>query len=316
MVDPQDANEWNCHMVSFPIANLHNKYDTVQEYFRLEVITPAVLDNKQLPENIEMFEGDTKELTVSISNQDAYPMPNFEWYVGDQQIYDEKRSPSNRGSYHTLNYEAKLSHSGKKLTCKVVQIDDEGNEVFKEVSTLLRISENPNSLGMSTDILATVISVSLLVVIIALIIVTLWWSKKACFRPKKEPRRPAEDLEMDPSIGVGANFGPKKPPRFGDTQTEPLLARSDETDNDYPAARNLELILSPDELKSWSEEGPALSNSTSLSSLDTQVSEKDWLLTLRALGPKFAALAEMAEGEFSDSSSDSSRGYLESGSEV
>ena len=97
------------------------------------------------------------------------------------------------------------------------------------------------------------------------------------------------------SIGVGADFGPAKPKRSAskDELSEPLLKQASSPDT---AHVRLELLLPEDELQSWSEEGPSLSLATSLSSLNTSVTEKDWDETLKSFGPKFAHISEMVAG--------------------
>ena len=51
----------------------------------------------------------------------------------------------NNGLTIIVTYEAKMDDSGKRLSCEVTQIDDEGNKVISTVSTLLKIQEKiPN----------------------------------------------------------------------------------------------------------------------------------------------------------------------------
>ena len=80
---------------------------------------------------------------------------------------------------------------------------------------------------------------------------------------------------------------------------------------------NLELLLSLDEILIFDEEGSELSKATSLSSLDTYVSEKDWLETLKSFGPKFKHLADLTSGAI-DFDENSVKSYKENvdGSEV
>ena len=66
-------------------------------------------------------------------------------------------------------------------------------------------------------------------------------------------------------------------------------------------ADGLEEILCEDELKMYDDEGSERnSKASSLSSLDTYVSEKDWLETLQSFGPKFKNLADMVSEEVED----------------
>ena len=110
-------------------------------------------------------------------------------------------------------------------------------------------------------------------------------------------------------VAVGTNFGPMKPPRSHANSREELNTL---LGNETPdAAANLEILLSADELNVWCEEGGDMSKATSLSSLDTQVSDKDWEMTLRSFGPKFACLADMVSAH-----SDNSSGGNPEGSEV
>ena len=60
-------------------------------------------------------------------------------------ILDLPETLDNNGLTIIVTYEAKLDDSGKRLSCEVTQIDDEGNKVISTVSTLLKIQEKiPN----------------------------------------------------------------------------------------------------------------------------------------------------------------------------
>ena len=60
-------------------------------------------------------------------------------------ILDLPETLDNNGLTIIVTYEAKMDDSGKRLSCEVTQIDDEGNKVISTVSTLLKIQEKiPN----------------------------------------------------------------------------------------------------------------------------------------------------------------------------
>ena len=148
-------------------------------------------------------------------------------------------------------------------------------------------------------------SSAVLVVLILIIILFLWRTGSACFKKEQiDQRQPAHgniEVQTSPdgaSIGVGADFGPEKPKRTfsKDELREPLLKSGADSSID-----KLDALIPEDEVILFNHEGPEMSQATSLSSLDTYVSEKDWLETLQSFGPKFKNLADLVSGDIEES---------------
>jgi hypothetical protein len=110
-------------------------------------------------------------------------------------------------------------------------------------------------------------------------------------------------------MSTGADFGPGKPRRVDfrdENEYEPLLTKELPLGSDAVMLKNADKVCDDfvrDETTEYKYEGRD-SLATSLSSLNTDVSERDWEETFRALGPKFADMLE-GGGEESDSSSES-----------
>ena len=156
-----------------------------------------------------------------------------------------------------------------------------------------------------------IVSLAVLILLVLIVVLLLWKFQKACFsKPRSElPEQVRHTTEAQTattvhgsSIGVGPNFGPPKPLRLAgsrDELNEPLL-KSEAKFQDK--ADGLEEVLCEDEMKIYEDEGSERnSKASSLSSLDTYVSEKDWLETLLSFGPKFKNLADMVSEEVEDS---------------
>ena len=272
-------------------------------------LNPHIIDEKQLPDRMEITEDETKEITIDISNEDVSPRPEFEWYLDDKQVNLEESLERN-GLSHTVKYRAKLDDSGRRLTCRILQMDDEDNVVETKISTLLKIHAKPedmNTLGVGGIVGISVGSV--LILIILILVLFLWITNRACFAaPKRvivQQPKPSQgnadtqtNAERGQAVGVGVNMGPEKPPRSAsrDELSQPLLGQAPQDCSD---SAKLEILLSPDELTGWNEEGQC-GKATSLSSLETYVSERDWESTLRSFGPKFASILDMVNGEVED----------------
>ena len=165
-------------MGSFPIENANNEYLHVQNYFQLILLTKALVNDNQLPEETQLTEGEQTYLDIDISNpEDVYPPPQFYWYLDNNPIQLEQTSKFGIITSHQVSYQASLSDSGKRLSCQVVQKDDEGNEVSTQLSTLLIITAQPMNVG----ILATIISTAIFLVLIVILILFLWTKQKLCF---------------------------------------------------------------------------------------------------------------------------------------
>ncbi len=304
-----DIGQWNCALGSFPVQNDHDKYLSVQEFFEVALVIKATVDNGQLPPETSLTEGEERDFSVQIRNGNVHPPPEFVWYLDGHQLQVASK----------IRYEAKLTDSGKRLICKVIQEDDESNHIESSLSTLLRISARPaEPAGMNVLSISLIVSGCVLVILVAIVLLFLWRTERACFG-KAEPvsiyiertrQRPAQgDAQVQMSsrnegldASVGANFGPSKPLRSASKDnllTEPLLGSEPRTD-----VSKLEVLLAADELQVWSDEGSEMSKATSLSSLDTQVSSQDWSDTLRTFGPKFAHLVDMVSANCSSSDSD------------
>lgn len=274
----------------------------------------ALVDQNQLEEETVLTEGQVSEITVTIDNNNANPKPHFQWFL-DGKAINQQQSSQNGGLSNTLRYEAKLNDDGLRLTCQISQVDDVNHEVPSGVvSTRLKIQAPEEFEGMSTTGITIISSVvGLIVLIILVVVLFLWVTNKGCFaasRGSAVRERPMGAMEVQTvnsqpqmsDFATGVDFGPQKPLRSAaskDELSKPLLG-SDQEDS----AGKLEVLLSVDELNSWNDEGPPMSNATSLSSLDTQVSDKDWYETFKSFGPKFAHLAQMFEGTTEDSDND------------
>ena len=154
-------------------------------------------------------------------------------------------------------------------------------------------------------LISAIVSSAVLVVLILIIVLFLWRTGSVCFKKEQIDRRPPNqgniEVQTSPdgaSIGVGADFGPEKPKRTfsKDELREPLLKSGADSSVD-----NLEGLIPEDEVILFNHEGPEMSQATSLSSLDTYVSEKDWLETLQSFGPKFKNLADLVSGDIEES---------------
>lgn len=234
-----------------------------------------------------------------------------------------QESLGNSGLSHTIKYIAKLQDSGRRLTCRIFQTDDENNVIETKVSTLLKIQATPEVQVLGAGAIAGIASASLAFLIVLVIIIFLWVTGKGCFATPEtrtihvssaKPNQGTMEVQTNDeivkkkahSVGVGAAFGPQKPDRMASKEdlTAPLLGKAaPESD---PDVSKLEVILAVDELNAFDYEGDAMSKATSLSSLDTYVSEKDWDETLKSFGPKFSDLRDIFSGNYDDSSSVSS----------
>ena len=107
---------------------------------------------------------------------------------------------------------------------------------------------------------------------------------------------------------IGADFGPGKPRRVDfrdENEYEPLLISELPLGSDNFELKKADKICDnfvEDEATEFKYEGTD-SLATSLSSLNTDVSDRDWEETFRVLGPEFA---EMLSGEMDSDSDDSS----------
>ena len=336
-INPSEAGKWNCEMGSFPIENANNEYLHVQNYFQLILLTKALVNDNQLPEETQLTEGEQTYLDIDISNpEDVYPPPQFHWYLDNNPIQLEQTSKFGIITSHQVSYQASLSDSGKRLSCQVVQKDDEGNEVSTRLSTMLKIAAQPEPKPMNVGILAILISTAIFLVLIALLILFLWKTQKMCFKRSNQelntvyvtpspPRQGSAEVQttnlQSESVGVGADFGPSKPKRSGsrDELNQPLLGSShDAPDTTISSHIKLDHLLPEDELNAWNDEGSSMSLATSLSSINTSVAEKEWETTLRSYGPKFYAIADMVAGlsDNDDQESDSTSTDIVDGSEV
>lgn len=296
------------------------------------MLTRALVNDNQLPEESLLTEGEQTYFEIDVSNpEDVYPPPQFRWYLDNNPIQLEQTSKFGISPTHQVSYKASLSDSGKRLSCRVIQKDDEGNEVSTQLSTLLKITAQPKPKPMNVGVLASLISAAIFLVLIAILILFLWKTQKMCFKGSNQnttvyvtpspPRQGSAEVQttnlQSESVGVGADFGPSKPKRSGsrDELNQPLLGSS----HDAPdSAIKLDHLLPEDELNAWDDEGPTMSLATSLSSINTSVEEKEWETTLRSYGPKFSAIADMVAGlsDNDDQESDSTSTNIVDGSEV
>ena len=116
------------------------------------------------------------------------------------------------------------------------------------------------------------------------------------------------DSGLGTDASIGADFGPGKPRRVDfrdENEYEPLITKElplGSDDNEIKKADQLcDDTFVNDETTEYKFEGSD-SLATSLSSLNTNVSERDWEETFRALGPVFVDMLEGTTHEDSDSS--------------
>jgi hypothetical protein len=105
-VHRSDANEWNCAMDSYPLENQHDEYESVQEFFRIQLIEPAMLDTGDFPDNVDLTDGQEIELKVVIANFNAaFPKPQFVWTLDGVTInLDDDKKESDNGITVTYRY--------------------------------------------------------------------------------------------------------------------------------------------------------------------------------------------------------------------
>ena len=113
------------------------------------------MDENQLPKRSEIYEGDEQSFTIQIYNQDTYPRPTYHWYINNEPI-DPPTKIENDGLKHIMTYTGKLEHSGKTLSCNVIQTDDENHETIYTLSTFLNINESISEEGIPVAIISGV----------------------------------------------------------------------------------------------------------------------------------------------------------------
>ncbi len=279
-------------------------------------MTPATIESDAFPERVEVTDGDKREFTVRVATNGRSrpnPMPEFNWHIEDDgRPLNVRILDGEAGVFQTVEYEAKVSHNGRRLVCSVNQKDDEGNLVSANISTMLMVKAKPpepQREGLSVGVIAIIASVCFIVLLVLLIIIFLWRAQRMCFKKAAAAppvtRNPGLAMGVqtsvkrrrEQSVGVGADFGPPKPSRSMnnldvDIEEQPLIGRA--AMEKMPDLSHI--LLADDTLKQYSEEGENMSVATSLSSLNTVVSEKDWEEAFRALGGKFSMLADLAGG--------------------
>ena len=123
-------------------------YNLIRYFFFL-------VDENQLPKRSEIYEGDEQSFTIQIYNQDTYPRPTYHWYINNEPI-DPPTKIENDGLKHIMTYTGKLEHSGKTLSCNVIQTDDENHETIHTLNTILSINENISEEGIPVAIISGV----------------------------------------------------------------------------------------------------------------------------------------------------------------
>lgn len=309
---PSDTGEWNCELRSKPIIEEHNTYESGQEFFKVNLLQPVKLNSAGFPQNTDLVDGETIVFTVQITGP-ADPPPKLIWTLNERPVNLElvEDTPTRQ----TVRYTAKQSDSGYRLECTSLQTDSDGNTVKGKLSTLLAIKARPPLPPDQSDgfagIIAIIVSVGVFILLALILILVAWRTGRWCFRQPVQVVHVVQDAERAPqgtagvqtvtdggnSVAVGADFGPAKPSRDKREECQPLLGReaSELIIND-----NLEALLDDDEIRQWTTEEPTMSRATSLSSINTEVSEKDWVEAFRSFGPKFADLADMAAGQYGD----------------
>ena len=101
-------------------------------------------------------------------------------------------------------------------------------QVKSTIGTLLEIKARPDNPGPNTGMIAGISTASIIVLVAFVLLLFLFFTNRACFARKtsktqvskpshEESQMQTADEERDigQSIGVGADFGPTKPPRSG-----------------------------------------------------------------------------------------------------
>ena len=101
-------------------------------------------------------------------------------------------------------------------------------QVKSTIGTLLQIEARPDNPGPNTGMIAGISTASIIVLIAFVLLLFLFFTNRACFArktSKTQVSKPSheesqmqtvdEERDIGQSIGVGADFGPTKPPRSG-----------------------------------------------------------------------------------------------------
>jgi len=111
------------------------------------------------------------------------------------------------------------------------------------------------------------------------------------------------DYKRGHEIGVGAEFGPNKPIRVVHATTEetaPFISRNKKTQSLIEDANKM--IDGNDEYLAFNNEGKC-SPATSLSTINTEVPEKDWNTALKQLGLSHMLLGGSSQESLTQSES-------------
>ena len=122
-----EAADWNCELGSYPIENEGNTYSQVQKFFQLTILKAATIDRTQLPPDTQLTDGERIDFKIQVDNEDAFPLPTYQWYLDNNPVTLEPRSSN--PLEHVVSYQATLADTGKSLACVVTQEDDEGNKI-------------------------------------------------------------------------------------------------------------------------------------------------------------------------------------------
>ena len=131
-IDTTEANEWNCELESYPIDGEHGEYEYAQAYFEIENVIQANINQNQLPKTTEAIEDENIEITIVIDNSDVKPKPEFKWFLDEKPLDVDKSKIGRNGLSHTIEFKAKLSDSGRRITCLIIQIGKGNSNVFSK----------------------------------------------------------------------------------------------------------------------------------------------------------------------------------------
>ena len=304
--------------------NGHYFRDYDEAEFKVEVIKPPLLQFQNVPDELDLVEGATVDLTVTVSGSN--PLPDIEWLLNtakaaedEIKVVESDQKRDRNGDYvltQSIRYTAKLEDNAKKLICRASQADSRQNVEIRTLETLLRVQAQPapEPAVLGTSVIVGIVSAAVLLLLLIILLLIAYRTRRLCFRKpgviireveRERARQHSMQVQADVernSAAVGTAFGPEKPLRAANSKENlegaPLIRkeRLDLTDKDK-AKLEAHLTGANDEIKEFEYEGSGNSRCTSFSSLNTSVSDADWEETFRALGPKFQHLADLAGGK-------------------
>ena len=281
--------------ILFIAFSFQNSYQDGQEYFTLNVVQEARISFEHVPDEIEMMDGDKKDFTIRVDG--ANPPPTIEWFINAQKLKSKyikvirdgspkggyKYGPSTSSFSQTIRYMASSDHNGKQLICIAKQTDAENNVSVQRIHTLLHIKAYtaPVQESLGVGIIAVIVSIACFILLALILLFVAFRTGRWCFKQTPpatilireveapKPNQNSTEVQADMNngsamvdMGVGADFGPVKPPREQmDSMAVPLLQAENIQGNANEENKKLESILvgADDELKRYC---PIITNCT------------------------------------------------------